>query len=69
MSCMNQTIHLCEGKHHKVAGVDLLFLSLLGFPEGSSLKLIKSNKSRKTLGEEAWGINYPTLHDYTPLFF
>lgn len=42
-------------KHHKVAGVDLLFLPLLGFPEGSSMKLIKSNKSRKTLGEEAHG--------------
>lgn len=56
MSCMNQTIHLCGGgEHHKVAEVDLLFLSLLGFPEGSSMKLIKSNKSRKTLGEEALG--------------
>lgn len=43
------------------------FFSLLGFPEGSSLKLIKSNKSRKTLGEEAWGINDSALHDYTPL--
>lgn len=69
MSCMNQTIHLCEEKHHKVAGVDLLFLSLLGFPEGSSFNLIKSNKSRKTLGEEAWGINDSALHDYTPLVF
>lgn len=64
MSCMNQTIHLCEGKkkNHKVAGVDLLFLFLLGFPGGSSTKLIKSNKSRKTLGEEALGNK---LHRFT----
>lgn len=54
VNCMNKTIHLDE-KHPK-SSLSWPAFSLLGFPEGCSLKLIKSNKLRKkACGEEVGG--------------
>lgn len=60
MSCMNQTIHLGEEKHHKVAGVDLLFLSA-GIPWGIQLETNQIKQVKENIGRGSVGNKLPRI--------